>query len=263
MPRTPSKSAAASPSPRKTTPKKRPAEDEAEEQVEASPRKRRDRFNGLSDEQVMEKRLPDRLAPNLDIVIVGINPGLLAAYEGHHYVGPGNHFWKCVELSGLVPKITDKPLNAYDDDKLLEHGIGFTTIVARPTKGSGDLTRKEIREGVEILTEKIRTFKPKIVVFNGKGIYEIFSGKKEFNFGKQPDKIEGADTVVWVMPSSSARCAQLPRAVDKVPYDVALRKLKEHLRGELPNLDDSEVVFPDLLKGNGQSEKSEKNGTDE
>ena len=48
------------------------------------------------------------------------------------------------------------------------------------------------------------------------------------------------------MPSSSARCSQLPRASDKVPFFVALRKLRDHLRGCLPHLDESEIVFPDL-----------------
>ena len=32
-----------------------------------------------------------------------------------------------------------------------------------------DLSRKEIKEGAEILTEKILKYKPKIAVFNGKG----------------------------------------------------------------------------------------------
>ena len=32
-------------------------------------------------------------------------------------------------------------------------------------------------------------------MFNGKGIYEVFSGQKEFIFGKQPEKIEDTDTV--------------------------------------------------------------------
>ena len=48
------------------------------------------------------------------------------------------------------------------------------------------------------------------------------------------------------MPSSSARCSQLPRASDKVLFFVALRKLRDHLIGCLPQLDESEVVFPDL-----------------
>lgn len=49
------------------------------------------------------------------------------------------------------------------------------------------------------------------------------------------------------MPSSSARCSQLPRASDKVPFFVALRKLRDHVCGRLGRpLDESEVVFPDL-----------------
>lgn len=50
---------------------------------------------------------------------------------------------KCLHLSGLTPE----PLTADDDYKLLRFGIGFTNMVARATKGSADLTRKEIKEG--------------------------------------------------------------------------------------------------------------------
>ena len=50
----------------------------------------------------------------------------------------------------------------------------------------------------------------------------------------------------WVMPNSSARCAQLPRAVDKVPFYVALKKFRDHLRGDLPELKESEVTFPEV-----------------
>ena len=48
------------------------------------------------------------------------------------------------------------------------------------------------------------------------------------------------------MPSSSARCSQLPRAVDKVPFYLALKKLRDHLNGKIPHVDDSEITFPDL-----------------
>lgn len=71
-----------------------------------------------------------------------------------------------------------------------------------------------------ILREKLAKYKPKIAVFNGKAIYQVYSGQKKFMFGKQPEPMEGTtDTWVWVMPSSSARCAQLPRAIDKVSRD--------------------------------------------
>lgn len=202
-------------------------------------RRKHDRFNGIPEEEVSKRTLPDHLAENLDIVIIGINPGLFAAYKGHHYAGPGNHFWKCLYLSGLTPEL----MTADDDYKLLNVGIGFTNMVGRPTKGSADLTRKEIKEGSQILLEKLQKFKPKIAVFNGKLIYEIFSGKKDFSFGRQPERVDGTNTYMWVMPSSSARCAQLPRAADKVPFYAALKKFRDYLNGSLPELDDTELVF--------------------
>lgn len=54
------------------------------------------------------------------------------------------------------------------------------------------------------------------------------------------------EQTVFVMPSSSARCTQLPRAVDKVPFYEALRRYRDYLRGKIPCPDDSEVTFPDL-----------------
>ncbi len=116
---------------------------------------------------------------------------MFAAFKGHHYAGPGNHFWKCMHLSGLTPK----PMCADDDSKLLDVGIGFTNICERTTRGSQALSKQEILDGVDILKEKIKRYKPKIAVFNGKGIYEVFSNDKDFYFGKQKEKVDGTDTV--------------------------------------------------------------------
>ncbi|XP_059047003.1 collagen alpha-1(I) chain [Achroia grisella] len=213
-------------------------------------RKKHDRFNGMSEEEVSRRTLPDHLTENLDIIIIGINPGLFAAYKGHHYAGPGNHFWKCLYLSGL----TREQMSADEDYKLLNFGIGFTNMVPRATKGSADLTRREIKEGSAILLEKLQTFRPKVAVFNGKLIYEVFSGKKDFCFGKQPDTIAGTNTYMWVMPSSSARCAQLPRAADKVPFYAALKKFRDYLNGLVAHVDEAELVFPDNTSRRPQEE---------
>ncbi|XP_072257256.1 G/T mismatch-specific thymine DNA glycosylase isoform X2 [Pyxicephalus adspersus] len=193
-----------------------------------------DRFNGVSEAELMTKTLPDILTFNLDIVIIGINPGLMAAYKGHHYPGPGNHFWKCLFLSGL----SDKQLNHLDDLMLPEQfGIGFTNMVERTTPGSKDLSSKEFREGGRILLQKLQKYKPRIAAFNGKCIYEIFSKEvfgvkiKKFEFGIQPHRIPDTDTVCYVMPSSSARCAQFPRAQDKVHHYIKLKELRDHLKG--------------------------------
>ncbi|XP_052834055.1 uncharacterized protein LOC106876312, partial [Octopus bimaculoides] len=130
---------------------------------------------------------------------------------------------KCLLLSELIPE----PMTAYDDSKLLNHGIGFTNIVDRTTRGSGDLSKKEIRDGGKQLLEKLKFYSPKIAVFNGKVFFFFLQ-------------------TIFVMPSSSARCSQLPRAIDKVPFYVALRRLRDFLVGKIKTLDDSEVCFPDL-----------------
>ena len=50
---------------------------------------------------------------------------------------------------------------------------------------------------------------------------------------------------MWVMPSSSARCAQLPRAADKVPFYAALKKFRDYLNGLVPDYDENDYVFND------------------
>ncbi|XP_062989472.1 G/T mismatch-specific thymine DNA glycosylase isoform X3 [Elgaria multicarinata webbii] len=205
-----------------------------------------DRFNGVSEAELLTKTLPDILTFNLDIVIIGINPGLMAAYKGHHYPGPGNHFWKCLFLSGL----SEEQLNHMDDHTLPhKYGIGFTNMVERTTPGSKDLSSKEFREGGRILVQKLQKYQPKIAVFNGKCIYDIFSKEvfgvkvKKLEFGLQPHKVPDTETVCYVMPSSSARCAQFPRAQDKVHYYIKLKDLRDQLKGVSTNTDVQEVQY--------------------
>uniref|UniRef100_A0A8C8ZLM4 G/T mismatch-specific thymine DNA glycosylase n=1 Tax=Prolemur simus TaxID=1328070 RepID=A0A8C8ZLM4_PROSS len=205
-----------------------------------------DRFNGVSEAELLTKTLPDILTFNLDIVIIGINPGLMAAYKGHHYPGPGNHFWKCLFMSGL----SEVQLSHMDDHTLPgKYGIGFTNMVERTTPGSKDLSSKEFREGGRILVQKLQKYQPRIAVFNGKCIYEIFSKEvfgvkvKNLEFGLQPHKIPDTETLCYVMPSSSARCAQFPRAQDKVHYYIKLKDLRDQLKGIERNTDVQEVQY--------------------
>ncbi|XP_053742324.1 G/T mismatch-specific thymine DNA glycosylase-like isoform X1 [Synchiropus splendidus] len=210
-----------------------------------------DRFKGMSEEEVMKKTLPDLLDYNLDYVIIGINPGLMAAYIGRWFPGPGNHFWKCLFLSGF----TDEQLNHMHDTLLpVKYKMGFTNMVARATPGSKDLSSKELREGGKILVEKLKKFKPLIAVFNGKCIYEMFCremfGKKPktLEFGLQPHKIPDCEVALYLMPSSSARCAQFPRAQDKVHYYIKLRELRDSLQGVRKTKEVEEVNYSFDLK---------------
>lgn len=53
---------------------------------------------------------------------------------------------------------------------------------------------------------------------------------------------------MFVNPSSSARCTQLPRAADKVPFFEALKRVRDHIRahGSIEGIDRSTVTFPDF-----------------
>ncbi|XP_062856146.1 G/T mismatch-specific thymine DNA glycosylase [Trichomycterus rosablanca] len=205
-----------------------------------------DRFNGMSVEEVMARKLPDIITFNLDILIIGINPGLMSAYKGRHYPNPGNHFWKCLFLSGL----TEQQLNYMHDQNLPEkYSIGFTNMVERTTPGSKDLSNKEIREGGKQLLEKLQKYRPRIAAFNGKGIYETFCKEifgikaKNLEFGLQPYKVPDTETLCFLMPSSSPRCAQFPRAQDKVHFYIKLKELRDQLRGVVPNQEIEETQY--------------------
>ncbi|XP_014218849.1 G/T mismatch-specific thymine DNA glycosylase-like [Copidosoma floridanum] len=208
------------------------------------------RFEGLTEQEIMEKEstLSDILDHKLDLVFVGINPSLMAAYTGRYYAGPGNHFYKLLCESGLV----SKPVSYENDKDLLEYGIGLTNIVARATRSSADLTRLELKKGAAAVHDKLKKFKPKVAVFNGKCIYEEFADKYDkssFRFGLQPHRV--GDTVLWVVPSSSARCANFPRMQDKLHFYTSLKRYLAHLKGELP-----EAVDPEEFRFDGKCKQA-------
>ena len=74
----------------------------------------------------------------------------------------------------------------------------FTTWVFTNSRFNQFTKSKFCILGAQLLVEKLKQYKPRVAVFNGKGIFEVFARQKEFHFGKQPDKIEGTETVsIW------------------------------------------------------------------
>ncbi|HCS45859.1 MAG TPA: G/U mismatch-specific DNA glycosylase, partial [Pseudomonas sp.] len=52
----------------------------------------------------MGERLEDILAEDLAVIFCGINPGMTAAAQGHHFAGRGNRFWRTLHLAGFTPQ---------------------------------------------------------------------------------------------------------------------------------------------------------------
>lgn len=170
--------------------------------------------------------LPDVIAPNLLCLFVGLNPGLLTAQVGHAYAHPSNRFWKILYSSGCTTRL----LKAEDDVKLPElYSLGNTNIVERPTRNGGELSKKEMDEGVSLLEEKIRAYRPEVVALVGKSIWESVwrvrkgkaMAKDEFKYGWQSEEenlgvIKGEDSWrgarLFVASSTSGLAASLSPA---------------------------------------------------
>src|SRR6185295_1477702 len=105
--------------------------------------------------------LRDRVRPPLNVLFVGINPGIRSAAIGHHFAGYSNRFWKLLFDAGLVPE----RLRAEDDRRLSEWGYGITNLVPRATPGIDTLRPEEYAGGLDALRRKVRRFKPKVVAF--------------------------------------------------------------------------------------------------
>ncbi len=167
--------------------------------------------------------LPDYLAPDLDIIFVGINPGVQSAQAGHYYANPRNPFWRLLYQAGLTPRELPP-----DEDYLMPtFGYGLTDIVKHPSHGVADLRPREFRRGRRILEEKLRIRQPLIVCFNGKTGFVNFFGPGTFRcFGCQAVTI--GPSRVFVVPSTSPANAGTPIFV-KLRYFRALRQWREDL----------------------------------
>lgn len=166
------------------------------------------------------KLVQDHIIHNLEILFVGFNPSIMSSETGHHFANPNNRFWKILYESGLTPK----KLHPSEDYKVVGFQYGLTNIVARPTKAADEITKEEYAEGKEILKNKIKKYRPKIVCYVGKGVYLQYSGKKKAPWGKQEDcVVEG--TIDFVAPSSSGLVRM--KMEDTISIYSELKILKE------------------------------------
>lgn len=162
------------------------------------------------------KTVKDIIRPGLDILFVGINPGLYTAAIGHHFGRPGNRFWPALNASGLLRS----PLTPYESERLLESDIGITNIVSRATALASELNREELRLGAGRLERKILRYKPRQAAFLGLGLYRDAFDRPDARVGLQKETI--GRTKLWVFPNPSGLNAHF-----QVPdYARMFRKLR-------------------------------------
>src|SRR5258708_13598072 len=83
--------------------------------------------------------LPDLLRGGLDLVFVGINPGLYSARQGHYFARSTNRFWPAFTSSRLSASVRGALgadiLRPAHDAALPGFGIRFTDVVT-PSPGT-------------------------------------------------------------------------------------------------------------------------------
>lgn len=168
-------------------------------------------------EAARAKTVKDIIRPGLDVLFVGINPGLHTAAIGHHFGRPGNRFWPALRACGLLRS----PLTPYDSRRLLESNLGITNIVDRATAAASELTLEELRRGARRLERKIRLYKPRQAAFLGLGLYRDAFDRPKARIGLQRERI--GRTRLWVFPNPSGLNAHF-----QVPdYARMFRKMAE------------------------------------
>jgi TDG/mug DNA glycosylase family protein len=158
----------------------------------------------------VNRTVPDLIAPGLDVLFCGINPGLYSGATRRHFAKPGNRFWKALHLAGF----TARQLHPWEEDELIAAGCGVICFCKRTTARADELTREEIVEGGREVVAKVGKYKPRVLAVLGIGAYKTAYDKKGAKLGLQDEKI--GDTLVWLLPNPSGLNAhyQLPDLVE-------------------------------------------------
>ena len=140
--------------------------------------------------------LPDLLAPDLPLVIVGFNPGAVSASQGHYYAKPGNQFYPLLHHAGLTPR----RLFPGEDHTLPNHGIGLVDLCPWRAGQSDLLTPRDVAQGRRALLAKLGKARPRAVAFNGLTLFKHVFGRMPAP-GLQEEKL--GKSAVFALPSTS------------------------------------------------------------
>jgi TDG/mug DNA glycosylase family protein len=159
--------------------------------------------------------VPDVLAPGLDVVFCGINPGHASAAAAAHFANPRNDFWRLLHAAGFTPRLLDPA----EQDDLPALGIGVTNAAHRTTAGSGDLRTGDFAGAAERLQRIAEELRPRAIAFVGKEAYRGTFHERPAH-GLQKRRLE--ETFLFVLPSTSPANAAVPWE-ERLRWFTALR----------------------------------------
>ncbi|CAG8467912.1 2531_t:CDS:2 [Funneliformis mosseae] len=190
--------------------------------------------------------VPDIIDYNLN----GLFSGKKSIKERHHYSSFNNYFYYALYKSGM----TNGDKLTYLDDRRLarDYKIGIVTLISRPEQ------RSKIKQGFPTLLEKVEKYRPKVLCFNGKTMFQAFTSfqsarihtlpiKKKLmteGWGEQANHFIRWDdhtghTKVFYIISTSGRVAQYT-VQDRIKY---FEKLKELIDNDNSVVKGSNVAY--------------------
>jgi TDG/mug DNA glycosylase family protein len=155
--------------------------------------------------------LPDYLQPGLDLVFIGINPGLYSVKRGHYFARTNSRFWPAFSKSRLSEHMrralrVDTLLPEHDAE-LTRFGIGFTDVVKRPSSNASELTEEDFAKWIPVLLKKLHHYAPRVACFHGLTAFRPFrravfgNANPQPVLGEQPELIHS--THLYVVPNPS------------------------------------------------------------
>jgi TDG/mug DNA glycosylase family protein len=172
------------------------------------------------------KTLPDYLKSGLDLVLIGINPGLYSVERGHYFARKTSRFWPAFSRSRLSEPMRRalkvEILLPEHDSELLRFGIGLTDVVKRPTANASELTPQDFASSIPLLLQKLRGYKPRVACFHGLTAYRAFhkvafGSRADLSLGEQHERIDV--TGLYVVPNPSPANAHFTPADQAAWYD--------------------------------------------
>lgn len=147
--------------------------------------------------------LPDLLGPDVRLLIVGINPGLLTVAVKSHFGRRGNRFYPALYGAGIIDHVIDAS-NGFDPGDvahLSARGVGITNLVPQATARADELDAADLVAGGLALRERVGHIQPAVVAVLGVSAYRVAFGQRRAVVGRQPTDLDGAQ--LWVVPNPS------------------------------------------------------------
>jgi len=138
--------------------------------------------------------LPDTVAPEMQLLLVGLNPSPYSSKQGVGYARPGNRFWPAALASGVASVDRDP------DHALKHHGLGMTDLVKRTTARAAEVDPGEFSAGFARVERLVEWLTPRATCFVGLGGWRSVVDSRAVA-GAQPREVGGRP--VYLMPNTS------------------------------------------------------------